>query len=100
LRDIKLSPEERARHLEGLARDEKIVLPKEALPADYESALLAKLPVADDDLRQLAERRGRSVRNWLVDNGGVGVERVFVMVPRVDRADGSVTPGRAVFELR
>jgi uncharacterized protein involved in outer membrane biogenesis len=100
LRDIALSPEERAAYIEALARDEEIKLAKGSPTADYEKALLARIVVGDDELRQLAERRGRGVRNWLVDTGGVPVERVFVMVPRVDRAESAAASGRAVFALR
>ena len=101
LRDVVLTPEERARHLSAMAREAGVVPPKDApdpLKAT-EDALLAKQAVGDDELRALAERRGRSVRNWLVEKGGVPVERVFVMVPKIDAPDGKGV-SRAVFSLR
>jgi uncharacterized protein involved in outer membrane biogenesis len=101
LRDVVLSPEERLKYLGSMAKDEGIPLPKDAPdPAKaYEDALLAKQKVGDDELRALAERRGRSVRNWLVEQGGVPVERVFVMVPKVEAPDGKGV-SRAAFSLR
>jgi hypothetical protein len=101
LRDVVLSPEERLKYLAALAKTESIALPKDAPDPvkAYESGLLAKQTVGDDELRALAERRGRSVRNWLVEQGGVPVERVFVMVPKVDAPDGKGV-SRAVFSLR
>ena len=110
LRDIVLSPEERLAGLRTLAREQGLSLAKDALPAAYESALAEKLKVGDDELHQLAERRGRGVRNWLVETGAVPVERVFVMNSRLDAPDaaspttnggGAASPaGRAVFSLR
>ena len=100
LRDIVLTPEERTKGLIALADAQGIKLAKDAPPAAYLDALAAANPVGDDELRQLAERRGRSVRNWLVDTGKVPVERVFVMVPKVDPTDAQLAAGRAVFALR
>jgi uncharacterized protein involved in outer membrane biogenesis len=101
LRDVVLSPEERLKHLAALARAEGLPSPKDAPDPvkAYEDALLAKQTVGDDELRALAERRGRSVRNWLVEQGGVPVERVFVMVPKVEAPDGKGV-SRAAFSLR
>ena len=102
LRDVILSNEERSRYLTLLGTEEKIELPKgEPEPVNaYRRALLANMVVGDDELKQLAERRGRSVRTWLVDRGQVPIERVFLMVPKLDQADGKDVPARAVFSLR
>jgi len=85
LREIVLTPEERQKGLQALAKDDKLELPKEATPAEIERALVARTKISDEDLRQLAERRGRVVRNWLVDKGQVPAERVFVLVSKLDR---------------
>jgi hypothetical protein len=100
LRDIVLTPEERNKAIIALADAQGIKLAKDAPPAAYFDALVAANPAGDDELRQLAERRSRGVRNWLVDTGKVPVERVFVMTPKVDPTDGKLAAGRAVFALR
>lgn len=100
LRDIVLSPEERLQGLVALAEEQDLKLPKGAAAADYQAALLAGVKVGDDELRQLAERRGRGVRNWLVDTGKVPVERVFVMVPRLETGGDAKAASRAVFSVR
>lgn len=120
LRDVTLSAEERQRYLLALAREaagapvsapagsgtaaakgNKAAVPTvaaEDVPR-LEEVLLAGQTVGEDELRQLAERRGRSVRNWLVEEGKVPVERVFLLVPRLESADGKAA-SRAVFSLR
>lgn len=101
LREIVLSPEERLQGLGALVKERDLKLPKGATAADYEAALLAGIKVGDDELRQLAERRGRGVRNWLVETGKVPVERVFVMVPRLELGNGAgQAASRAAFSLR
>ncbi|HET6719254.1 MAG TPA: DUF748 domain-containing protein, partial [Rhodocyclaceae bacterium] len=101
LREIVLSPEERLQGLIALAEAQGLKLAKGATAADYEAALLAGSAVGDDELRQRAERRGRGVRNWLVDTGKVPVERVFVMVPRLEAGDASgKAASRAAFAVR
>ena len=99
LREIVLSPEERLKGLVELASAQGLVVAKGAPVAAYETALLSDIKVGEDELRQLAERRGRGVRNWLVDTGKVPVERVFVLVPKLENGDGSLHR-RAAFSLR
>lgn len=85
LREIVLTPDERQKGLLALAKEEKLELPKEATVSDIERILVAQTKISDEDLRQLAERRGRVVRTWLVDQGKVPAERVFVLVSKLDR---------------
>ena len=100
LREIVLSAEERSAAMMALASEQGVVVAKGAAAADYEAALLARVKIGDDELRQLAERRGRGVRNWLVETGKVPVERVFVMAPKLDLAGAAGLSGRAAFALR
>ena len=45
-------------------------------------------------LRDLANRRAQTVKEWLVDQGAVPAERVFVVAPKLDR-DGIEDKGAA-----
>ena len=115
LRDVTLSSEERNRYVQVLAKEAGLLpaatpnAPTGSAPAAgggstesasaLEAALLARQTVGDHELRQLAERRGRGVRTWLVEQGKVPIERVFVMVPKVETSDGQGV-SRALFSLR
>ncbi len=83
------------RNLIGLQKD----LPVE----EMEKLLLANLPASDEDVRQLAERRAEVVQAWLVEQGKVAMERVFLMPPRTSeeaKGDGKASRSRADFSLR
>lgn len=82
------------RNLIGMQKD----LPVE----EMEKLLLANTTVSDEDLRQLAVRRGEVVQTWLVGQGKVPMERVFLMAPKLkadDKSDGK-TSSRVDFSLR
>ncbi len=83
------------RNLIGLQKD----LPVE----EMEKLMLANLPVGEEDLRLLAERRAEAVQAWLVEQGKVPMERVFLMPPKLgrdDKGDGKASSSRAEFSLR
>lgn len=83
------------RNLIGLQKD---------LPVDeMEKLMLANLPVTDDDLRLLAERRAGAVQAWLLEQGKVPAERIFLMPPKLakdDKGDGKAGFSRVDFSLR
>jgi len=59
-------------------------------------------PVGDNDLRQLANARAQAAKAWLVENGKVAAERVFIVSPKTG-AEGIKDPGRPTrvdFSLR
>jgi uncharacterized protein involved in outer membrane biogenesis len=70
------------RNLVGLAKD----IPD----AEMEALLLQNMPVNEDHLRGLGQRRGRAVEGWLLDKGKVPAERLFVLSPRIGE-DGKET---------
>ena len=79
------------RNLVGLQKD----LPVE----EMEKLMLTNLPATADDVKALAARRAERVQVWLVEQGKVPVERIFLLPPKVevdDKAKGS----RADFSLR
>lgn len=78
------------RNMIGLQKD----LPVE----EMEKLILANTAVSDEDVRQLARRRAENVQVWLIEQGKVPAERLFLVPPK---ADGSVQPGARVdFSLR
>ncbi len=77
------------RNVIGLAKD----LP---MP-EMEALMRANVEVGDAELRALAQQRAQAVREWLVGEGAVPGERVFVLEPRVEAlGDG----GQVHFSLR
>jgi hypothetical protein len=82
------------RNLIGLAKDLPV--------AEMEDLMLANTPVTEDDLRLLANARAQAAKEWLVDQGKVPAERVFIVTPRLT-AEGikdKGKPTRADFALK
>lgn len=84
--DITLTPEEYSKYLEVAYKKEEFDKPKNAigltksLPnAEMEQLIVANIQVNDNDLAALAERRANAARNWLVENGKISDERIFVV---------------------
>ena len=51
-----------------------------------EKLLRDNITVTEDDLRLLAIRRANSVKSFLVEQGPVAPERLFIMEPEVNEA--------------
>lgn len=73
------------RNLVGLAKD----IPD----AEMEALLLQNVPVTEESLRSLGQRRGQRVKDWLLETGKVAPERLFVLSPHVGE-DGKETQAR------
>lgn len=84
---------------------------QKSLPVEeMEDLLIANTEVTDDDMRQLGMRRGQVVQAWLVGEGKVAMERVFLMAPRlsseakeggeVQEGEKKVSASRVDFSLR
>jgi hypothetical protein len=68
------------RNFVGLAKS----LPRE----EMEKLMLANVQVGDDELRDLASRRAKTVADWLSTTGKIARERIFLLPPKL-AADGS-----------
>ncbi len=82
------------RNVIGLAKD---------LPVpEMENLMLTNAPVTDEDLRQLANRRAQVAKGYLVENGAVPAERVFLTAPKLGdgEAKDKGKPMRAEFTLK
>ncbi len=70
------------------------------LPVDeMEKLMLANLPASDDDLRMLAKRRAELIQVWLIEQGNLAPERIFLVAPKSDKAT-DLPGGRVDFSLR
>ena len=108
LQDISIEPEEYEEFLELAYDEEKFDKPKNAigltksLPVpEMEQLMLANINAGDDELRQLAEQRGKAARDWLVEKGGISSERVFVSEPEIEsQVDGKKLGSKAKFTIK
>lgn len=65
--------------------------------AEMEALMIANSKVGEEDFRLLAQRRAQAVKDWLIAEGGVPAERIFVLEPKVEP---SGEQGQVVFSLR
>jgi hypothetical protein len=110
LDDIEISPEESKLYLTRAYKEAKFPKPRNMigmqkdLPVEeMEKLMLTNFPASDDDLKALATRRAEAVQAWLVDQGKVPPERVFLLPPKVEaeeKAEGKAKGSRADFSLR
>jgi Domain of Unknown Function (DUF748) len=108
LQDVSIEPEEYEEFLKLAYKKEKFDKPKNAigftknLPVpEMEQLMLANINAGDDELRQLAEQRGKAARDWLVEKGGISNDRVFVSEPEIESdADGKKLGSKAKFTIK
>ncbi|WP_297325432.1 DUF748 domain-containing protein [Nitrosomonas sp.] len=107
LADVTLTPEEYSKYLEVAYKKETFEKPKNAIglakslpSADMEQLILTNTQVNDNDLAALAERRANAARNWLVENGKIPDERVFVVGAHETKEDEQKKGNRAEFLLK
>jgi hypothetical protein len=108
LDDVELKPEEYEKYLTRVYKDSKFSKPKnmiglsKSLPVpEMEQLLLANIDAADSEMRELGELRAEVARDWLIEQGGVPSERVFVLAPKVEpEANSQKSGSRAEFSLR
>jgi len=68
---------------------------------EMEQAILAHIEVSDDLMQALAEQRADNARNWLVEQGDVASERVFVLGAQTEtKADEQAHGSRVEFSLK
>ncbi|MBI5576376.1 MAG: DUF748 domain-containing protein [Deltaproteobacteria bacterium] len=89
LDNVTVGEAEYPRYLELAYRKEKFPKPRNIigmakdLPAsEMEKLMLTNIRITDDDLRQLAMRRARRVRDALLKGGRVAPERMFLVEPK------------------
>ena len=106
LNNIEIAPEEYKTYLTRAYKEGKFPKPrnligmqKELPVEEMEKLMLANISVTDEDIRQLAKRRAENVQSWLIDQGKVPSERIFLLSPK-SAADEKTKGMRADFSLR
>ena len=101
LEDVELNPEEYEKYLTLAYKEEKFAKPKnvvgltKSLPVpEMEQLMLANINAGDSEMRDLAERRAAAARDWLVGQGGVPGDRMFVLEPKVEAEAGGKKSGQ------
>jgi len=107
---ITIEASEYAKHLTAVYRDATLPdkprnvlgLQKDIEPAQMESLLLASYRADDEALRDLANRRAQTVKEWFVGPGAIATERIFVVAAKVDASDikDKGAPTRVDFAIR
>jgi len=106
LRDIEIAPEEYKTYLTRAYKAAKFPKPRNMvglqkdLPVEeMEKLMLANVPATEDDLHQLAKRRAENVQVWLIEQGKIPTERLFLVPPKAE-ADDKGKACRVDFSLR
>jgi hypothetical protein len=109
LEAVRLEAGEYEKYLAAAYREAKFERPRNAigllkeLPhAEMERLMLANVQAGDEALRELADARGLAAKQWLVGQGKIAPERVFLVAPKLDAAGiaDKGTPARADFSLK
>src|SRR5690606_18078216 len=94
--EIELNEADYARYLEAVYKDEEFEKPKnfigltKSLPvAEMEELILKHTEISEDDLRTLAEQRANATYAWLVEQGEISNERIFLLGNKIEAADSS-----------
>ena len=109
--EVKLGTDEYAVYLTRAYKQAKFPKPRNLvglqkdLPVpEMEKLMLINVPVTDDDVRALAMRRAEAVQSWLLEQGQVPADRLFLLPPKVvasqDGADSALGPARVDFSLK
>jgi uncharacterized protein involved in outer membrane biogenesis len=102
LAGIAIGPEDRTKYMKAVYSDTKlpnkprnfIGIAKDIPPEEMEKLLLAGYSVDDSALRELADARAATVKEWLATKGGIPAERMFIVAPKIGR-DGLKGEGAA-----
>jgi len=111
---VTVSPEEYPQYLEQVYREALKTAPaearkaaKETKPANgaekrtlMENFLLSRISIPDEDLRLLAIDRANRVISYLVEQGKVEADRLFMVEPRLGTGEGEkLQTGKAMVEM-
>lgn len=106
---IKLSAQEYDKYLKQAYRAATFTKPRNILgmqkdlpPAEMEKLMMANIEITDSDLRQLAAKRARSVRELILKSGDIAADRIFIVEPKtlVPEKKEKVKDSRMNFKLK
>lgn len=106
--EIELDDTDYGRYLEIIYKDEKFEKPKnligltKSLPAkEMEELILKHTEISEDDLRRLAEQRASAAHTWLIEQGEISNERIFLLGSKTEAAESSEQQNNRVqFSIR
>jgi flagellar motor protein MotB len=103
---VMVSKEERAALLARAYKDETFAKPRNVLgltktlpPEEIEKLILANTTIDEDDLLALGNRRAQAARDWLITNGQVPGERIFIIGAKPASKEDKGSASRAEFAL-
>lgn len=86
LDEVTLTDEQYHKHLEIAYKNETFEKPKNMLgltqklpDTEMEQLILAHIEITENDLRALAERRAIMTNNWLIEQGEIASDRIFII---------------------
>ncbi|MFV5214856.1 DUF748 domain-containing protein [Azonexus caeni] len=104
---VRIAPEEYKTYLVRVYKAGKFPKPRnfiglqKDLPVEeMEKLLLANLPAGDEELRLLARQRAENVQTWLIEQGKVAAERIFLVPGKAKAEAPAAAGGRVEFALR
>jgi len=107
--EIAIAPKEYERYLKKAYKEEKFPKPKnfigleKSLPVpEMENLMLTNLQVKEEDLKDLASQRARAVKDFLVREGKIEPERIFLVEPKSlsPEKKEKLKDSRVVFSLK
>ena len=106
LDSVEFAPGEYPVYLQRAYKEAKFPKPRNVvgmqkdLPVEeMEKLMLTNLPATPEDIRALAISRAEAVQGWLIEQGKVAPERVFLLPPKTE-ADDKGKASRVDFSLR
>ncbi len=106
LDSVEIDPAEYPEYLKRAYKEAKFPKPRNVigmqkdLPVEeMEKLMLTNLPASDDDVKELALQRAETVQGWLIEQGKVPAERIFLLPPKRG-ADDKGNGSRVDFSLR
>ncbi|MDV6343003.1 DUF748 domain-containing protein [Nitrosomonas sp. Is37] len=108
LEEIELNEKEYTQYLTRVYKETDFKKPKniigltKSLPVgEMEQLILANTTISDDELHELAEQRASTVLYWLIEQGGIPSERVFVLGTKVESTnDDQKQNNRVEFSIK
>ncbi|HEY6896047.1 MAG TPA: DUF748 domain-containing protein [Rhodocyclaceae bacterium] len=109
LGELKVAAEEYPKYLEKAYKAEDFKKPRNLLfltknlpVAEMEALMLEHIAAGEAELLQLAQNRGQTVQTWLVNQGEVDPQRLYLLAPKLTSAAPKDAPpgGRAEFSLK
>ena len=86
--EVEIKKDEYDKYLQKAYKEETFEKPKNFLgfnktlpPEEAEALILKNIKVTEGDLKELSERRAKSVRDYILSSGKIKQERIFVMEP-------------------